>query len=211
MKRILLALALAAAETAPASMPIGLRTAVWGISAANERAAVARVLPEAGDATEVGEALRGLHDAALATNIVSVSDYREFRTWALQSGARADALAASPAVWLSFAVDSPTLVAEPEDGDLTIDEISPVDADGRVEIVFSLADVMIGRDAIEARLKSVFNVIGSEMLDNSSFSDRNLSLSLFPTDDGRVRAIVEPTKDASGNAPSSFFMRVKTK
>jgi hypothetical protein len=78
-------------------------------------------------------------------------------------------------------------------------------------MIFSLADVEIGQQALEERLKTVFGVVGAKTLNGGAFSDANLTFSLTPTDDGRVRAVVTPKKDADGNAPSTFFMKVKMK
>ena len=214
MKRMRRLLALAAATSAalPAlAMPIGLRTAVWGVSASNGRAAVARLLPETSNAAVIEETLAGFSDKAVEANISDDSEYEEFREWAVDSGARADALTNSPAVWLSFATGSPVLVSEPQEGDLTIDEVSAMDEDGKIEIVFSLEDVAIDRQALEARLKSIFGVVGGTELDESTFTESNLAFSLAPTDDGRVKATVTPKKDAGGKPPAAFFMRVKVK
>lgn len=214
MKRTLKKLVFAAATGAALqmmAMPIGLRTAVWGVSASNGRTAVARLLPETDSAAEIEESLAGFSDKAVEANITNDSEYEEFREWALDSGARVEALTNSPTAWLSFAAGSPVLVAEPQEGDLTIDDISSMDEDGKIEMVFSLEDVTIDRQALESRLKSVFEVVGGTTLDESKFSEANLALSLLPTDDGRVKATVTPKKDAGGNAPSTFFMRVKVK
>ena len=214
MKRTLKKLVFAAATGAALqmmAMPIGLRTAVWGVSSSNGRTAVARLLPETGSAAEIEETLAGFNDKAVGANIADDSEYEEFREWALESGARVEALTNSPTAWLSFATGSPVLVAEPQEGDLVIDEVSAMDEDGKIEIVFSLEDVTIDRQALEARLKSIFGVVGSTTLDESEFSEANLALSLTPTEDGRVKATITPKKDAGGNAPTTFFMRVKVK
>jgi hypothetical protein len=211
-KTNLLVLAAAAIAAMPAlAMPIGLRTAVWGISASNRRSAVARLLPAAGSTAEIGEVLGGFSDPAVAANIANDSDYGEFREWALESGARVEALTNSPTTWLSFAVGAPALLAEPKAGDLAIDDVSPTGEDGNVELVFSLEDVAIDKHADEARLKSVFGVVGNPAMNETKFTEDNLAYSLSPTDDGRVRATVTPKKDSGGRAPDSFFMRVKMK
>ncbi len=210
MKRILTIIALLVAGGVSA-MPIGLRTAAWSVSAANGRAAVATLLPESGGETQIRDALASFEDESVSANIAGdVDAYEEFREWALGSGARADVLSASPTAWLSFATLSPVLVAEPQDGDLAIDE-AQMGEDGKIEMVFSLADVNVSAAALEARLKSVFGVTGASTLDESQFSADNLALSLTPTDDGRIRAVVEPKKGAEGKSPDSFFMKVKVK
>ena len=214
MKQIhkILMLAVLAGAALPASaMPIGLRTAIWGVSSANGRAAVGRLLPETDSTSEIKAALNDFSDKTVAANITDNSTYEEFREWALESGARADALAASSATWLSFASGSPVLVGAPKNGDLVIDEVSPAGPDGAIEMIFSLADVEIGQQALETRLKTVFGVVGAKTIDEGAFSDANLAFSLTPTDDGRVKAVVMPKRNADGNAPNAFFMKVKVK
>ena len=209
--KILMLAALAGAALPASAMPIGLRTAVWGVSGANGRAAVGRLLPETDSTSEIKAALNDFSDKTVAANITDNSTYEEFREWALESGARADTLAASSAAWLSFASGSPVLVGAPKNGDLVIDEVSPAGPDGAIEMIFSLADVEIGQQALEERLKTVFGVVGAKTLNGGVFSDANLTFSLTPTDDGRVKAVVTPKRNADGNAPNAFFMKVKVK
>ena len=196
----------------PASaMPIGLRTAVWGVSAANGRTAVARLLPETGNPTEIKAALKSFSDKAVEANIADDSEYEEFREWALESGARADALADSPTAWLSFALGLPVLAAELQEGDLVVDGFAPAGENGAMEMVFSLANVAVGRQALASRLQSVFGVVGAATPDKSKFSGSNLSYSLSATEDGKVKAVVTPKTDGDGDPPASFFMQVKMK
>lgn len=210
MKRILTIIALLVAGGVSA-MPIGLRTAAWSVSAANGRAAVATLLPESGGETQISDALASFEDESVSANIAGdVEAYEEFREWALGSGARADVLSASPTAWLSFATFSPVLVAEPQDGDLAIDE-AQMGEDGKIEAVFSLDGVHVNQAAQEERLKSVFGVSGASVLDETQFSADNLTLSLSPTGDGRVKATVLPKSDASNGLPKEFFMKVKVK
>ncbi len=214
MKRMYMILALAAATSATLpvlAMPVGLRTAVWGVSVSNRRTAVARLLPKTSNTAVIEEALGGFNDKAVEANIKNASEYEEFREWAIESGVRDYALTNSPTAWLSFAVGSPALVASPQAGDLTIDEATPITGSGKADFVFSLDKVAIGQNAQEARLKSVFSVVGGTDLDPSGFSESNLTFTLAPTGDGRVKATVTPKKDSGGNAPPSFFMRVKMK
>lgn len=209
--KILMLAALAGAALPASAMPIGLRTAVWGVSGANGRAAVGRLLPETDSTSEIKAALNDFSDKTVTANITDNSTYEEFREWALESGARADTLAASSAAWLSFASGSPVLVAAPKNGDLVIDEVSPAGADGTIEMIFSLADVEIGHQAFGERLKTIFDVVGAKTIDEGAFSDANLTFSLIPMDDGRVKAVVSPKKDENGKVPSAFFMKVKVK
>ena len=209
--KILMLAALAGAALPASAMPIGLRTAVWGVSGANGRAAVGRLLPETDSTSEIKAALNDFSDKTVAANITDNSTYEEFREWALESGARADTLAASSTAWLSFAAGSPVLVGAPKNGDLVIDEVSPAGADGTIEMIFSLADVEIGHQTFSERLKTIFGVVGAKTIDEGAFSDANLTFSLIPMDDGRVKAVVAPKKDENGKVPSAFFMKVKVK
>jgi hypothetical protein len=209
--KILMLAALAGAALPSSAMPIGLRTAVWGVSSANGRAAVGRLLPETDSTSEIKAALKDFSDKTVEASIADDATYEEFRDWALESGARADTLAASSTAWLSFAAGSPVLVGAPQDGDLVIDEVSPAGPDGAIEMIFSLADVEIGQQAPEARLKTVFGVVGAKTLNGGAFSDANLTFSLMPTDDGRMKAVVTPKRDENGNLPTSFFVKVKMK
>ncbi|MBQ5795747.1 MAG: hypothetical protein IIW14_07135, partial [Kiritimatiellae bacterium] len=170
-----------------------------------------RLLPETDSTSEIKAALKDFSDKTVEANIADDSTYEEFRDWALESGARADTLAASSTAWLSFAAGSPVLVGAPQDGDLVIDEVSPAGPDGAIEMIFSLADVEIGQQAPEARLKTVFGVVGAKTLNGGAFSDANLTFSLMPTDDGRMKAVVTPKRDENGNLPTSFFVKVKMK
>ena len=209
--KILMLAALAGAALPASAMPIGLRTAVWGVSGANGRAAIGRLLPETDSTSEIKAALNDFSDKTVTANITDNSTYEDFREWALESGARADTLAASSTAWLSFAAGSPVLVGSPQEGDLVIDEISPAGTDGTIEMIFSLADVEIGHQAFGERLKTIFSVVGAKTIDEGAFSDANLTFSLIPMDDGRVKAVVAPKKDENGKVPSAFFMKVKVK
>lgn len=216
MARILATIALGAVATSVTptlcAMPIGMRTAAWGVSAASARAALAAALPETpAGAEEISQKLAAFSDEAVAENIASVEEYADFRDWVLASGARVDTLTNSPTAYLSFATGSAGLIALPEEDDLVVDEVKPLGPDGKLEMVFSLEDVTVDKAAVESRLKSVFGVIGAATLDATKFSCENLAVSLSPTEDGRVKATITPQKETNGDAPSAFFMKVKMK
>ena len=206
MRRLVLLAALGVAAAAN-GMPLGLRTAAWGIAPANRRAAVEAVFPALGaeaTAGDVAAALNGAADGALADNIADAGEYAAFREWAKYAGAAA--VKSSGTAWLSFAVGAPGLVPPPQEGDLVIDDVA-VAPDGRLKAVFSLDGVDIGSDAVESRLKTVFSVEGATTLQKDAFSGKDIGLSLAPTGDGRVRARVTPPT----NAGNTYFMRVKMK
>lgn len=197
------------AASAVQSMPLGLRTAVWSVAADNGqniRTEVEQLLPADCEESQLPETLAAFSDLLVVGNITNKAEYTEFREWALDSGVRADALAGSQMTWRSFALNVSGLVAEPEDGDLVIDGIA-LGADGQMEVVFSLAGANVGNAALETRLKAVFGVEGSASLDEGSFSDRNVGISLSPTGDGRIKATVTTPNSIGG----SYFLRVKTK
>ena len=188
------------------AMPLGLRTAVWNIAAANGRTEVEQLLPEDCEESQLSEVMEAFSDILLVAHVTNKAEYAEFRDWALDSGARADALAGSKMAWKSFAMDLSGLAPEPEDGDLKIDEIRSSDVVGSCEILFSLENAKIGQSALEARLKTIFGVEGTTTLGEGEFSADGVSISLEPTADGRVKATVTPA-----DSPDSFFMRVKMK
>lgn len=216
MKRIFVIMALGVVATIATlplgAMPIGIRTAAWSVSAANAHAALAAALPEdPASAAEMADKLAAFADESVAANIADEEEYSDFRDWVLESGARVDTLTNSPTVYLSFATGSVGLLPMPEDGDLVVDDVKTLGEAGKVEMVFSLEDVTIDKDALEARLKSVFGVVGAAMLDETKFSDENLAVTLAPTEDGRVKATITPKTGTNGNTPAAFFMKVKVK
>ena len=71
--KILMCVFLAGAALSASAMPIGLRTAVWGVSAANGRAAVSRLLPETESTAEIKVVLKKFSDKTVAANITDHS------------------------------------------------------------------------------------------------------------------------------------------
>ena len=194
------------AGTSARAMPVGVRLAMQGRAIANAAASgeVFPVLEAGASAAKVADALSGARDNALAANIADAAAYSEFRAWAMSVGA--ERVKASGTAWLSYALGASGIVPEPQEGDLAVDDMA-VDPDGCIEAVFSLEGVDVGSTALEARLKTVFGVEGASALDGRAFSSDNVGLSLEPTGDGRVRAVVVPPQDAG----SSYFMRVRLK
>lgn len=208
MRRVAISVAAFTALTAAHAMPLGVRTAVWGVAICNAKSEVARLLPDPVecDESQISEVLAGFSDPSIGGYVTNKTEYSEFREWAIGSGARSDALASSHMAWKSYAMDLPALVAIPQDGDLVIDDVS-ISADGKMEAIFSLEDAAIGSAALDARLKTVFGVDGAATPDFDAFSSDNVGLTLTPTGDGRVKATVTPPPDAG----DTFFMRVKVK
>lgn len=206
MRRAVLLIAALSAGMAASAMPLGLRTATWGVAQANRQAALEAAFPALdGEATsaDVGAALDGATDERLAENITDADGYAAFRDWAKQAGA--EEVKASGTAWLSYALGVAGIVPAPQEGDLVIDDVSVGD-DGKLEAVFSLDGVEVGAAALEARLKTIFGVEGTTELGDSAFSDKGLSFNLQRTSDGKVKATVTPV-----GSPPSFFLRVKVK
>ena len=200
--------ALALAGLSASAIPVGVQMAMRGRAAAQSaQAAVDAAFPAlAGTATaaDIEAVLGTAADGAISDNITDVYAYAEFREWAKSAGAAS--VKESNTAWLSYAVGAPGVVPMPQNGDLMIDEVS-VGADGKLDAVFSLDGVNIGSSALEARLKTIFGVEGATTLNPHEFSSDNVTVSLEPTGDGRVRATVVPP----ANADKAYFMRVKMK
>ena len=219
-------LAVLAATAAAQAMPLGLRTAMWGVASANRRAVADEAFPELGEtatAAEIAAALDGAADGALAANIADAADYDDFRNWA--RGVGAAAVKASGTAWLSFALDVGALVEkELTDEDITIESFD-MNASGGADVgamgssrptlslKFAVDGVTVGTAAIGERLNTVLTIEGADELKESAFSSDNLTVSLVPTGDGRVRATVIRRGEggAAGPSPDSFFLRVKMK
>lgn len=205
--RLLLALCLIGVTIAANAMPLGLRTAIWGMGCVGRNATANSAFPELGGEatpTSVAEALSGVKDAAVTEHITDAEAYSEFRAWATYVGT--ESVKTSNTAWMSYALGADAIVPVPQEGDLKIDDAS-VGEDGKLEAVFSLDGVYVSRVALEERLKTVFGVEGSCTLDSAAFSSDNIYLTLEPTDDGRIRVKVTPPP----NAGDSYFMKVKVK
>lgn len=166
-------------------------------------------LPEVGSQEELEQAKAGM-EPTLAAHIDTVEEYNALREWAQKletSGvATRGEICVAPTAYLSFALDAAELVDEPKEGDLKVDALES-GSNGGLEAVVSLDGVEIGSNAVEARLKEVFGVVGSDVLDENKFSSDNIMLSLSPTGDGKMKASISPVDNIANG--SSFFMRVK--
>ena len=188
------------------AMPLGLRTAMWHVSSANNRSAVSRLLPADCQEADIPTVLELFADFSLGGYITNKTEYADFRDWAINSGATIGDLTSSQTAWMSFALNASGLMTAVKNGDLKIDSIAPSDTAGMFDIVFSLANANVGSAAIEARLKTLFGVEGATSLDKNSFAQTPLTFSLSPTVDGRIKATVAPE-----GAPTSFFLCVKVR
>ncbi len=180
-------------------------------------AAVSDPIPElsaTATASEVVTALEGSVDAKLAGNIKTVAEYAAYRTWALGlTGVTPDAVKASPNAWLSFALDTDALItAAPKEGDVVIDTFEGSATDGEFEFAAKIDGIAVGDDALEANIRKVFGVEGTEKLASggAGFSSDNVEVNAAKSENGNVKFIVTP-KVGNGEKPTSFFFRVKMK
>ena len=126
-------------------------------------AAVSDPIPElsaTATTAEVSAALEGAADAKLAANITDAATYAAYRTWALGlAGVTPDAVKASPNAWLSYALNTATLIAAaPKDGDVVIDTFESVATDGAFEFTVNLDGITVGDDALEANIRKLIAV-----------------------------------------------------
>lgn len=188
------------------AMPLGLRTAVWGGSAAVRLSDLEAAFPALGsEATkeDVSEVLSGAADSALAENITDVDEYAEFREWAKY--ANAAEVKDSVTAWLSFAIGAKGIIEEPKEGSLSIDAVC-IKEDGSLEVVFSLDGVNVGNEVVERRLKTVFGVEDATTLSKSAFAVNESDVKLSSNGDGRISAVVAPPKEKD-----TYFVRIKIK
>ena len=183
-------------------------------------------LPDVETDDEARAAVAEFADVRIAEHITTKTEYDAFREWARtlngtgDSASMTEAVKASGTAWVSFALDANTLVGkELTDEDITIESFN-VGADGGamgaqapLSLEFAVDGVAVGSAAIGERIKTVLGVEGAAELKESAFSPDNLTVSLAPTGDGRVRATVTRRDDsgATGSSPDSFFLRVKVK
>lgn len=115
----------------------------------------------------------------------------------------------APQAWLSYALDSDTLIAEPpKQEDVKIDEFEPEpSAAGDFNLSIAVDNVTIGENAKTENLAKVFGIEGATSLDGSGFSSDNVGIEFGTPENGKVKLKAMP-KDKSAK---SFFMRVKVK
>ena len=119
---------------------------------------------------------------------------------------------ASQNAWLSYALDSGSLIAgASEEGDLKVDGFENSSMDGAFEIVASIDGISVGDGATEANLRKVFDIEGVSAInsDGAGFSAENVEISVAEPSGGKVKFTVTP-KDA-GKTPGSFFFKVRMK
>ena len=141
------------------------------------------------------------------------AEYEAFRNWAMGlSGVTVEEVKASQNAWLSYALDSESLIAgASEEGDLKVDGFENSSMDGAFEIVASIDGISVGDGATEANLRKVFDIEGVSAInsDGAGFSPDNVEISVAEPSGGKVKFTVTP-KDA-GKTPGSFFFKVRMK
>lgn len=206
------------------AMPLGLRTAMWGVARAGGGGAAAEddpipALPADAATDAVAAALSGSRDARLAENIRNASDYAAYHGWVggvtNAPGVDASAVKSSPCAWLSFALGADRLIDRailPEDVRIVSFDAGSGDAKGALSFEVAIDGVEIGggqvaMETLKANLKKVLGVEGTAQLNKESFSSDGIEITFDAPVDGRARFSVTPPADA-GNA---YFMRVRVK
>ena len=223
MRRLVVFAALGLAFAAQA-MPLGMRTAMWGVARAGGGGVAAEddpipALPSDAAADAVAAALSGSRDARLAENIRYASDYAAYHGWVggvtNAPGVDASAVKSSPYAWLSFALGADRLIDRdilPEDVRIVSFDAGSGDAKGSLSFEVAIDGVEIGggqvaMETLKANLKKVLGIEGSTLLAPEAFSSDNIEITFDAPVDGRARFSVAPPADA-GNA---YFMRVRVK
>lgn len=159
---------------------------------------------------DVAAALTYSVDGRLAANVTDAATYGDYRAWAQSvkgsdgSPAGTEAVKACPNAWLSYALNTATLIEGGlQDGDVKVEEFKPTA--GAFDLTVSIRNITVGDGATAANLTKVVSVVGGETLD--SFETGNVEIVLAAPVDGKVRLSVKPTVAA----PRSFFMKVMVK
>ena len=233
MRRIVIFAALGLAFAAQA-MPLGLRTAMWGVAPRIRLMPDASsILPELGDgatAEQIADVFAAFSDGAAFTGWITNADqYAVCREWALSAkdadGAVAGARAVkdSPHAWLSFALGADRLIGkEIASNDVHIVSFGAADnGGGAVEaprparFTFELAidGVDIGSsgavalETLKENLKKVLGIEGATTLAPDAFSADYIEITFDAPIDGKARFTVKLPADAG----DTYFMRVKMK
>ena len=221
MRRLVISAAALGLAFAAQAMPLGLRTAMWGVARAGGGGASAEddpipALPADAAADAVAAALSGSRDVRLAENIRYASDYAAYYGWVggvtNAPDVYASAVKSSPYAWLSFALGADRLIDRdivPEDVRIVSFDAGSGDAKGALSFEVAIDGVEIGggqvaMETLKANLKKVLGVEGSTSLEPEAFSSDGIELSIGEPDNGRARFTVQ----APENAGDVYFMRV---
>ena len=172
-------------------------------------ALVVQELPAEGETPEYEAALAGAVDGRLLENITNDAQYAAFLAWVggLEN-TTIETVKASPNAWLSYALDSASLIATaPSSGDVRIVRFVPSLSDSAFDLSISVAGVSVGSAATAANLAKVFAVEGAETPIEGFFSTNNVNVVFTVPADGLVKLSVTP-KDLPAK---SYFFRVRIK
>jgi len=208
------------------AMPLGLRTAMWGMARARGSAAGGEddPIPALGaDASPeaVAVALDGSRDGGLAENIGDATCYRAYYDWARgvtnATATSAWAIKQSPRAWRSFALGADALIARDiASNDVHIVSFEPSADTGRPPCPFvfevaidgvNIGGGVVAAEMLKANLKKVFEVEGASTLEEGMFTTDNIEITFDAPANGRARFAATPPV----NAGKVFFMRVKVK
>lgn len=160
-------------------------------------------IPAIASDAEVTDALDGSADANLAANIVGKANYDAYRAWVLRHGLDRQTVKDAPKAWLSYALDTSSLITKKfRKNDLAIISFGP-HAFGRFSFEVGVNGVDIGDAATAANLAKVFGLEGAASL-NGEFSPDNVDFSFGTPNNGKATVIAGP-KDGMAE---SFFMRM---
>lgn len=157
---------------------------------------------------EIEDVLYEATDGRLIRHITDGGKYKAFHQWADRACGsdfvKRQGLKESSNAWLSFALDSDTLIVNtPKQGDLTIDDFkSSETSSDAFDFELSVEGIAIGDGATADNLAEVFGVEGATTL-NGEFSADNVELSFETPIEGKVKCTARP-KDATA---TSFFMK----
>ena len=148
-------------------------------------------------------------DARLCENISDEAEYASFKAWAGRlPGIALETVKASPCAWLSYALDSASLIASaPGPGDVRITGFCPSGAAGTFDMSVSVAGVSVGGAATAANLAKVFAVEGAAAPVESMFGTNGVDAVFGAPVNGLVKLSVSPKNSAA----QGFFFRVKPK
>lgn len=172
-------------------------------------------IPDLGETpteSQIQKALDGSADMRITSNVTNGVTYNAYREWAnkveLPSGGKAGAQVVkdSSNAWLSFALDSATLIEiPPQEDDVVIESFAPTSSQGLFDFTVSVKDVEIGSAASVENLKTVFEFEGGASLDPADMSGENVSITFGTPVNGKLRFTAGP-KDTNER---TFFMRMK--
>ncbi len=160
-------------------------------------------IPVIREDADVAAALDGSTDINLVMNIVDKTTYDDYRAWVERHGLNHQFVKNSPRAWISYLLDSPTLIeGRLKKSDLFIASFVSDMIDGFV-LELGINGITIGNAATHVNLINVLGVEGATCLGNSNFSSENVSFTFGTSRNGKATILVKP-KDA---AAESFFIR----